>query len=300
MSSACRIAHALTMVLVSPLFAQPALPAGESLEEEDSPVLPPITRVLVRVEKMRPGSKFWLKNRNGDVRVMGWDKEEMHLTAEIRDTDRRRIDLKIQPKDGGVDVETLFQEPLWSFDWGVVLSPRCEMTVFVPRKVLGYFRTTNGSLFVSYVDGYAHCDSVNGDIEVRDISGEVRATTKNGSIEGKDLEARLRASTTNGQMRLANITGGVNVETMNGNILAKNLNGLGEGLTLTTANGSIDLSVGQATGDLTAESADGTLDLRLPDADVLALSKQSVHLRLPGRNQKIVLRTTNGSITLRE
>jgi hypothetical protein len=303
MTSASLTAHLLSLVCAGSLLAQSSEPQAvspgvpETMEEAS---IPGITRVLVRVEKLSEGSKLWVRNRNGDVRVMGWDKEEMHLTAEIRDTERRRVQLVIQRKGADLDIETIFEQPFWSFDWGVVLSPRCEMTIFVPRKLLGDFRTTNGSLFVSYVDGYARCETTNGDIQVSDIQGEVLASTKNGAIDGWDLAARIKAVTSNGQVRLTNVSGGIKAETSNGNIQAKALNGWGEGISLGTTNGSIDIALGEATGEITAECTDGSLDIQLPGAKAFEISKRRAHLTIPGRTQKIDLHTTNGTITIRE
>jgi DUF4097 and DUF4098 domain-containing protein YvlB len=294
------IALLLALALHGPLFAQSPPPSSESTESADAPSIPGITRVLIRTEKLASGSNFWVKNRNGDIYVMGWDKEEIYMSAEIRDTDRRRVELVIQRKNGGLDIETTFQQPFWSFDWGLVASPRCEMTIFVPRKLLGYFRTINGSLFVSYVDGYTRCETTNGDIQVKDVTGEAYVETKNGSVEGRDLEARIKAITTNGQVMLTNVSGKIEAETTNGNILAKNLNGWGEGISLGTTNGSIDIALGDATGEITADSTDGNLDIKIPDAKVITLSKRSARLRIPGRLQKINLKTTNGTITIRE
>lgn len=300
MSFVGRIAPLFLVMVQQGLWAQPVPDPepGEAVEESAS--IPPISRVLIRSEKLTAGSKVWVRNRNGDIRVMGWDKEELYLMAEIRDTDRRRVELAIRPKEGGWDVETLFQEPFWSFNWGVVLSPRCEMTLFVPKQVSGYFRTTNGSLQVSYVEGYARCETTNGDVRVSDVTGEVHLSSRNGSLEGRDLGARLRATTSNGQVTLTNVFGGVFAETANGNIRAQNLNGWGEGISLATTNGSIDVSLGEAAGEVSAESTEGMLDLRLPDARILETSKRHALLRVPGRTQKIVLRTTNGTITVRE
>ncbi len=299
MTLAGRVAPLLLVVLQQGLWAQ-VVSGPETPDVEESTSIPPISRVLVRSEKLAPGAKIWVRNRNGDIRVMGWDKEEMHLTAEIRDTDRRRVELAIRPKEGGLDIETLFQEPMWSFSWGVVLSPRCEMTLFVPKQVSGYFRTTNGSLHVSYVEGYARCETTNGDVRVSDASGEIHMATRNGSLEGVDLSARVRATTSNGQVLLANVFGGISAETTNGSIEARNLDGWGEGISFTTTNGSIHVSLGDATGDVSAQSVEGMLDIRLPGARVLETSKQHALLRVPGRMQKIVLRTTNGTITVRE
>lgn len=303
MTSARFTAHVLSLAITSSLLAQLPSPPSESpetLDSSETTSIPGITRVLIRTEKLVSGSKLWVKNRNGDIRVVGWEKEEMRLTAEIRDTDRRRVELVIQQKEGDLDIETVFQQSFWSFNWGLVLSPRCELTVFVPRRLLGYFRTTNGSIFISYLDGYAQCETTNGDIEVKHFSGEVRVETKNGMIAGQDLQARIKASTANGQVILTDVDGGIVAETTNGNIVAKSLNGWGEGIALSTTHGSIDITLGEAAGEITAESSDGSLDIKIPGVKVIELSKRSARLKVPGRMQKISLRTTHGTITLRE
>jgi DUF4097 and DUF4098 domain-containing protein YvlB len=303
MTSARFTAQALSLALTSSLLAQPQSPPTEAQEAQDASErisLPGITRVLVRTEKLVSGSKIRVKNRNGDIWVVGWEKEEMRLTAEIRDTDRRKVELVISQQDGDLDIETVFQHPFWSFNWGLVQSPRCEVTIFVPHWILGYFRTTNGSIFISYLDGYAHCETNNGDIQVKHFSGEVHVETKNGTIEGLDLQARIQALTANGQVILTGVDGGIVAETINGNIIAKALNGWGEGISLSSTNGSIDIALGEATGELTAASSDGDLDIKIPHAKVIEISKRSAHLQVPGSMQKINLHTINGTIVVRE
>jgi DUF4097 and DUF4098 domain-containing protein YvlB len=301
MTSVRIAAHVLSLALLGSVLAAQAPPEGPGPSAAvESDAVPFFTRVLIRSEKLASESKLWVKNRNGEIVVVGWEKEEMHLTAEIRDTDRRKVELVIKQKGGDLDIETLFQQPFWSFDWGLVQTPRCDLTIFVPRRLSGFFRTTNGSIFISYLDGYAHCETTNGDILLKHLSGEVNSETKNGTIECQDLQARIKAVTTNGPVILVAVDGGILAETTNGSILAKGLNGWGEGIALTTTNGSIDVSLGDALGEITAESTDGNLDIRIPEAKVLEVSKQSARLLLPGRAQKIRLRTTNGNITLRE
>jgi hypothetical protein len=300
MTSARFTAHVLALVLSGSLLGQDSSDSPEPQDAAESTTILGITRVLIRAEKLASGSKLWVKNRNGDIQVVGWEKEEVHLIAEVRDTDRRRVELVIQQQEGGLDIETVFQQPFWSFNLGYVLSPRCEMTVFVPTRLLGYFRTVNGSIFISYLDGYAHCETTNGDIQVKHFSGEVLIQTKNGTIEGLDLQARVKASTINGQILLTDVDGGIVAETTNGNIVAKTLNGWGEGISLSTTNGAIDLALGEATGEIMAESSNGSLNIKIPDAKVIGISKRSAHLKVAGGMQKISLRTTNGTITIRE
>lgn len=254
------------------------------------------TRTEKRAERLAFGSKLWVKNRNGGIRVTGWDREEVALTAEIRDTERRKIDLIVQRKGEDLDIEALFQQPRWNFSIGFVQSPRCEMTLSVPRKLLAHFRTTNGTLAVSALEGFANCETTNGDIKVREIAGEVHAETSNGIIEAVKLRARIKGGTTNGRIILEDVEGGIKMETTNGSIRARNLDGWDEGISLETTNGSIEVELGKASGDLKADNTNGTLDVKVPGAQVIEMGKHEAHLKIPGRTQKIQLSTTNGSI----
>lgn len=257
------------------------------------------TRTERRTEKLVFGSKLWVKNRNGGIRVTGWEKEEVALTAEIRDTERRRIELVVERKGADLDIEALFQQPRWSFGIGFVQSPRCEMTLSVPHKLLAHFRTSNGTLSVAALDGYANCETTNGDIRIREISGEVHAETSNGTIEAVRLRARLKGGTTNGKIILEDVDGGIKMDTTNGSIRARNLDGWNEGISLETTNGSIEVELGRAGGDLWAENTNGSLEVKVPGAQVIELKKHEAHLKVPGGQQKISVSTTNGSIRIR-
>ena len=259
--------------------------------------LPTGSRTEQRSEKLAMGSKLWVKNRNGGIHVVGWDKDEVALTAQIRDSGKRRVELVIQHKGPDLDVEAVFQQPSWSF--GIYVSPRCEMTLQVPRRILGYFRTTNGSVSADNLEGYARCEATNGLIHVSRIKGEVHVDTTNGTIEARSLDARIKGSTTNGNITVEDVAGGIQLETTNGRIIARNLDGWGEGIRLESTNGSIEVELGRASGDLKAENTNGSMEIRLPGAQVVEITKHSAHVKIPGRSQPIRLETTNGSIRVK-
>jgi hypothetical protein len=259
--------------------------------------MPSGSRTEQRTEKLAQGSKLWVKNRNGGIRVTGWERDEVALTAQIRDSGKRRVELVLQRKGPDLDIEAMFQQPSWSF--GLYISPRCEMTLQVPRKLLGYFRTTNGTVVVENLDGYARCEATNGGILVSHVRGEVQVDTTNGSIEAHSLAARIKGNTTNGRIILEDIAGGIRMETTNGTIRAHHLDGWGEGIHLESTNGSIEVELGRATGDLKVENSNGSLDIKVAGAQVIELTKHSAHLVVPGRSQPIHLETTNGSIQVK-
>lgn len=307
MSSRAAVTALSALLVASLALAQapppPPPPAPVAPPAPPAPPTPPPppemsgnTRTERRTEALSSGSKLWIRNRNGSIRVAGWEKEEVSLVAEIRDTERRKVDLQVQRKGTDLDIEAVFQNPSFSFSFGFVQTPRCEMTLSVPHKLLGHFRTTNGSVVVSGLEGYARCETTNGDVRVRDIAGEVLAETTNGTIEALRLKARIKGGTTNGKVVLEEVEGGIKMETTNGSIRARNLDGWGEGISLETTNGSIQVELGKAAGDLAAENSNGSLEIKVPGAQVVEISKHSARLKIPGRSQKIILETTNGSI----
>jgi hypothetical protein len=259
--------------------------------------LPSGSRTEVRTERLAMGAKLWVRNRNGAIRVSGWDKEEVSLTAQIRDSAKRKVDLIVQRKGSDLDIEACFQQPSWSF--GAYISPRCEMTLQVPRKLLGHFRTTNGTVSAENLEGYARCEATNGGILVSRIRGEVQAETTNGPIEARGLAARIHGSTTNGRIVLEDVEGGIRLETTNGGIRARNLDGWGEGIHLESTNGGIEVELGRATGDLIAENSHGSVEVSVPGAQVIEITKHTAHVKVPGRHQAIRLETTNGGIRVK-
>ena len=266
--------------------------AGQAAQEDTRPA----TRIETHAEPLAAGGKLWVKNRNGDIEVSGWDKDEVALTAEIRDSDQRRIDLAWQRVGPDLDLAALYQQPRLSLAPGAAVTPWCRMTLNVPHHLLGNFRTINGAIRVETVVGYVRCETVNGDITLGGIAGEVQAETSNGNLEAHDLHARIRGGTANGRIVLENVDGQVRVATTNGFIRARNLDGWGEGISLESTNGAIDLELGRASGEIQAESANGSIRIKVPGAQVLENGKHRVRVRVPGRSQKIVLESTNGSI----
>jgi hypothetical protein len=274
-------------------LAGPGLPASGLVAQEEPRAA---TRIETRTEPLAPGGKLWVRNRNGGITVAGWDREEVTLTAEIRDSDQRRIELALQRVGPDLDIAAQYQQPRLSLAPGAASSPWCRMSLNVPRRLLGHFRTTNGEIRVETVVGYVRCETVNGDITVEGVAGEVLAETSNGNLQARDLHARLRGGTANGRIILENVDGQVKVETTNGSIQARNLDGWGEGISLESTNGAIDLELGRACGEIQADSANGSIRIKVPGGQVLENGKHRARVRVPGRNQKIVLASTNGSI----
>jgi DUF4097 and DUF4098 domain-containing protein YvlB len=256
----------------------------------------PVTRIETRTEKLAYGAKLWVRNEHGAIKVTGWDREEVSLTAQIWESPKWKVELVVRRVGTDLDIEARFPRTVASFNFGFKPDRRCEFTLKVPRKLKAHFRTGNGPVTVVSLEGYARCETTNGNISVRNVAGEARAETTNGSIEARHLRARLQGGTTNGDIILEQVDGQVRMATTNGEIQARNLDGWGEGISLKSNNGAIDLDLGRATGDVHVESQNGTITIEVANAQVVSRSSQTVLLKVPGREQKIILKTVNGSI----
>jgi len=278
----------LTFGLITP----PQMFAGNYKESQNT------KRSEQKKEKLKFGANLWVKNTNGDINISGWDREEVFLQAEIRDSEPSRIEIKYQRKEDGLEIEATYNKPVKIGLFRAINAPRCNMTLNVPKRVIGYFRTVNGEVSATTIDGYARCESINGGIEVKNVSGEVHVETTNGSIVVSNLHARIKGETTNGRISLEDVDGGIQMETTNGSIAAKRLDGWGEGISLKTTNGGITVELGKASGEILAENTIGSIENHIQKAEIIEKKKHLLHLKVPGRSQNINLETTNGGIKI--
>lgn len=288
-----------------------ALAFGTVLMGQSEPPMPPVPpsaegapsrgdlRVEQRVQRLGMNQSLWVRNRNGSIKVVAWDREEVSLRAEIRDSRRRRVSLRLEPVTDGLDVEAMVEQPRWTFSFGFVTTPRCELVLSVPRRLKVHCRTTNGHVQVAGVDGFIRCETANGDILVRDLSGEAHVQTLNGDVEGRRLRARIQGGTSNGHITLDDVSGGIRMETATGDIRARVLDGWGEGIALTSTNGNLEVELGSATGEITARNVSGALDIKVPGMVVGEMSRHRALVRIPGKPQAIQLRTVSGNIRVR-
>ena len=252
--------------LAAALFVVAALPlAGAEL-----------TETIDRTIDVRPGARLELSNVNGRVSVVSWDQPRVRIVArkEVKG-DRndvaealRELRVEIQPRDGGVFVNTRYPKRDGGssfFDWllgdGVEAEVRYDITV--PRNMNVDLRTVNGSIRLTGVGGRHELDTTNGRIEVADCAGSIDASTTNGSITAELLRVAhgqpMEFRTTNGRIRITvprDLAVDVNASTTNGGIetdlpvttreagrnsLRGSINGGGTPLRLRTTNGSIEI-----------------------------------------------------------
>jgi DUF4097 and DUF4098 domain-containing protein YvlB len=244
------------------------------------------------------GGKLWVLQRDGSVDVEGWEKPEVSIQARFEDGSRGKAHLEVRQVAGGLEIEVK-EPPRPRILFGFYRSPKCHLTLKVPRKLSMVVRTVDGNITVKHLEGYAGCQSVDGDIRLEDLAGEAHVKTVDGAIEARRLRARMMGGTVDGNIVLDRVEGGIHLKTVDGAITAEDLDGWGEGISLTTVDGNIQVRLGGATGILDAQARDGRIRQTHPRLQLQEASSGRLRGVVPGRSQEIRLRTGDGSIAIR-
>lgn len=256
------------------------------------------TRTEEKSLPMKSGGTISVTTRNSPIRVEGWDREEVAVTAAIEDREGHPVRWELREQDGRVEVEAIFPKVLPGFSFGH--GPSCAFTLKVPRKVVGDFATTNDTITAGGFGGTLAFHTSNDKVELENLDGAVSVHTTNDTIVARHLKASLTGSTTNDTIRIEDVQGGVDLSTTNGDVIASGLNGWNQGITLRTTNGDMHISLGTAGGEVTARtSRHESVRVERHPVDLLASDGGETRFRVPGSSQAILLTTTNGTITIR-
>ena len=202
---------------------------------------------------------------NGSVRVFGWDKSEIMVRALVTANAESERDAKDMLKDitveaAGDRITSDGPSRGRRFGWAV------SFEIWVPKKTSLDAETSNGSVSVTNVEGRMDLHAVNGSISLRGVSGDVRGQTSNGSVN-----AELDGSSWKG-----------------------------EGLDLTTSNGSVNLDIPRGfNAQLETGTVNGGMNIDFPITIQGSISRR-ITTKLGNGGPRVRAVTTNGGVRIRE
>lgn len=175
---------------------------------------------IKKTYKLDNGGTFLLSNRNGDINIESWDKNEVEVViVEKRRARSEDIKIVIDSKSNRLNIRTDYPNRKMSFFYSSDRTSSANFTVKVPRNV------------------HILTDSHNGNILIRGIKGDVEAETHNGRLQIEDLEGNVDVKSHNGNLYLENINGEITSVTHNGRIELDNIESVN--VYAKTHNGSI-------------------------------------------------------------
>jgi hypothetical protein len=164
-----------TMPRIGQLLAAAA--AGAAVLTAGSPSIEEFRQTYV----LPANGRVAIENPNGDVRIMGWDRDEVHVQAVKRASAPRALEearIVVAATGGAVSIRTQYASSESEAPANV------EYLVMVPRTArIEAARLINGELSIVGVAGGVRASAVNGGIHARRIEGQTELSTVNGRLD---------------------------------------------------------------------------------------------------------------------
>jgi DUF4097 and DUF4098 domain-containing protein YvlB len=142
----------------------------------------PVSRQqFARSYAISPHGRIRIENRYGDVRISGWDRDEVRIEAIKSAPDEGRL------ADASIVIDSSAEQLVVRTQYAGAESDEpasVEYRITVPRTAnLDEVRLTNGTLSINGVAGGVKASSVNGNIKAERLAGRADLETVNGQVE---------------------------------------------------------------------------------------------------------------------
>lgn len=229
--------------------------------------------------------RLMLDNRNGNIEIRSWDRDEVEIIAykKVRASDRETAErlleeLQISITETGDGIEVITEYP--------------------DRRS----RNSNGGFFSWLMGGSGNRHySVSYEIRVP-VKFDLDISSTNGRLEIMDCSGRLRLETTNGKIIAEDVSGSVRCKTTNGSINVSMIEvDEDEEMSFKSTNGSIKIFLPEnIDAEIRARTTNGSISCDLPISEKFSRSRKKLDALINGGGMMIYLKTTNGSIRIRE
>jgi DUF4097 and DUF4098 domain-containing protein YvlB len=255
-----------------------------------------------------------IESAGGQVRVEGWDRNEVSVTGELG-SGADRVTLRGQPRKTRVEVEPSLHHHLGHADLLVRVPAGSQVNVesFQARVevngVKGGVRveTVNGSVSITGAAQQVSAETVNGGVTVRGRSARIHAESVNGPVSVSDPGPEVQAGNVNGPLTITGSRGllRAKLENVNGAIHFEGELAPRGALDAETVGGRVELTLDTPAADFQISTFNGRIvnelgpaaPRRAPDAD--GDIGQELVFSIGGGGAQVTVRTLNGRIVLR-
>jgi hypothetical protein len=147
---------------------------------------------------------------SGKIRVTGWDRPDVRISASI---DRGLLRLDANSSRVSLGVDQSGDRRSRHRDIG---DARYEVSV--PRGSRLILEAVSGDVFANGSQGEIEATSVSGDVDIAGGVGEVSIESVSGSVHAAQVNGNLRAECVSGDVRAESVSGNVQATSVSGNI----------------------------------------------------------------------------------
>ncbi len=234
-----------------------ALPLSAKAQDDQGVQIRGLTRVDTTVRLDRGGAVD-LSLISGKIRVTGWDRPEVKISASIEsgylrfNANSSRVSLSVEDSDNDGRRGRRHND-----------SGDARYDVSVPRGSRLILEAVSGDVISKGSQGEIEATSVSGDVDVTDGVRTVSAESVSGSVHAASVNGNLRTETVSGDLRAENVTGDVEASTVSGSIRLVGI----QSKDVRTESVSGDITYTgtiEPSGRYSFESHSGTLRLNIP------------------------------------
>ena len=183
----------------------------------------------------------------GSARIIGWDKPEIAIEADLLGRDSEFIDFDIEESPKKLLVRSAY------LDKQKNMSGRVDLNVKVPRAFNITFSGQGGSIHIEQLNGQIYVNTTGGKIHIYDVVGKAKLATTGAMVRVGEFVGDMEVRTTGANIEIAGFQGPLLATTTAGNIVASMTNSVGQkggDIKLNTTMGNVTL---HAPEDLSAE-----------------------------------------------
>lgn len=227
-------------------------------------------------------------------------------------------DYKLEMDQSGDDVTVTLDKRDGSW-WDGSNKLQVKFRIRVPEKYNVKLNTSGGSISVDDLEGKVKAKTSGGSLNFGNIDGNITGKTSGGSVTVGDCNGDVDVHTSGGSLNLGAIMGDVdartsggsiNVRAIAGNVVARTSGGsITAKLTkqpesdceLSTSGGTVTAYLAEGIGvHVDAKTSGGSVSTDFPVTVQGKISKKSLNADINGGGPRLTLRTSGGSIRIKE
>jgi DUF4097 and DUF4098 domain-containing protein YvlB len=266
-----RVYAAMMLPLIPAFLLWAARPAGDVQDKG-----------AARTFSVSKGGTLMVHIGRGDIRVAGWDRDE--VSVRISGLDAEDLD-NIEISQQGTTVSVRDKSR-----WGGL---EMRVSVSVPSRFDTDLRTSGGDLELEGpLSGSLRGTTSGGNITLGNLGGDLKMSTSGGNIDAGSFQGDFLVNTSGGNITVRTISGQGDVTTSGGDIQIEKC---GKGLRANTSGG--DIRVGDIGGEVTVSTSGGDVEVGKATGNA-TLSTSGGNIVLHGANGKITATSAGGDLTL--
>ncbi len=288
-----------------------------------------IEETITKTFSVSPGGTLNVETDLGSIKVEAVERNavDIRVLQEVRTSSKEKaekilkdFEIEIYQRGNDVFIRSDYERHGWQKFWDNISKHlRVKYIISVPRVYNTDLKTKGGSISVHGTEGRVRSTTSGGSLDFDNIVGDIYGKTSGGSIGIGNVDGDIDIHTSGGSIKIARASGEVEAHTSGGSITVEEVMGAIQAHTsggsvkayiasqpasscrLSTSGGSITVYMKDDVAvDINAKTSGGRVHTDFPMTIKGKIDKRSLYGTINGGGPELYLRSSGGSIYIRE